>query len=73
MRAPAARAPASNGASTTAGCAERATTRHPAVVSTPSTSIRSFTARRMPLPDVSNRVMKVLNVARGYDKVADTP
>src|SRR5579884_2889802 len=60
MRAPAARAPARQGASSPAGAAEAATTRLPAVVGTPATSIRSFTASRGPEPGPGSRaVMKV--------------
>ena len=62
MRTPAARAPASNGASAAAGLARSATARHPAVVGTPSMSMRSFTASRTPVPPSSKRVM---NVATG--------
>ncbi len=59
MRAPAARAPARQAASAPAGTASLATARHPAVVGTPSMSMRSLTANRTPGPDVSKRVMNV--------------
>ena len=59
MRAPAALAPARQAASRMAGTASLATARHPAVVGTPSMSIRSFTASRTPGPEASNRVMNV--------------
>ncbi len=63
---PTIRAPAAPGAgeahaaSRAAGTARSATARHPAVVGSPSMSIRSFTARRTPVPDVSYLVMKVV-------------
>src|SRR5438067_10402621 len=69
IRAPAARAPARHAASANAGVASSATALQPAVVGTPSTSMRSLTARWTPSPDVSNRVMNVL-IDRRQDSVA---
>src|SRR4051794_17702138 len=60
MRAPAARAPARQTASASAGLALRATARQPAVVGTPSTSTMSLTASRGPSPPRSSLVMNVL-------------
>ena len=53
IRAPASRAPARQAASRPAGTALSATARHPAVVGSPTMSMRSLTARRTPDPDVS--------------------
>src|SRR5207302_40678 len=60
MRASAARAPAMQRASFSAGAAASATARQPAVVGTPSTSMRSLTASLGPRPDESNWAMNVL-------------
>ena len=49
-----------SGRPTPAGWARSATARQPAVVGRPSMSMRSFTARRIPLPLVSSLVMNVL-------------
>ena len=59
-RAPAARRPARQAASAEAASAVRSTARHPAVVGTPSMSMRSFTATRGPSPEVSSFVMNVV-------------
>ena len=60
IRAPAARAPDRQAASRGAGFATCSTAREPAVVGIPSTSMRSLTASRVPLPlVVSSFVMKV--------------
>ncbi len=61
MRAPAARAPARQRASRVARIARSATTRLPAVVASPSTSMRSFTASRNPEPGATSSL--VMNVA----------
>jgi hypothetical protein len=58
-RAPAAREPARHEASRNAGSARSATARQPAVVTTPSTSMMSLTATRIPLPLASSFVMNV--------------
>ena len=63
MRAPAARAPARQAASRWAGTARSATARQPAVVGSPSMSMRSLTAKRVPFPAVSKRVMNVVTGA----------
>src|SRR5579864_8203040 len=58
-RAPAARNPARHAASSAAGLATRSTAREPAVVGMPSTSSRSFTATRGPVPEPSSIVIHV--------------
>src|SRR5712691_349141 len=61
IRAPAARAVATTGASAWAGSAISATTGQPAVVGVPSTSMQSFTASRGPSPSLAgSRVTQVL-------------
>jgi len=62
IRASAARAPARQAASATAGVAVLATARHPAGVGTPATSMRSLTASRGPAPVASRVVMNVVMV-----------
>src|SRR3954454_18969428 len=57
-RAPAARAPARQEASASAGFAVSAIALDPHVVGTPSTSMMSLTATRGPSPDASSLVMK---------------
>src|SRR5262249_33507654 len=49
-------------ASSFAGSASSATASHAAVVGRPAMSIRSLTARRKPVPELSHRVMKVVIV-----------
>src|SRR3954470_7634051 len=65
MRAPAARAPARQGASAAAGWAVSARARQPAVVGSPAMSMRSLTASRGPVApgSGSSRRMKVADVA----------
>src|SRR3954469_20239231 len=65
MRAPAARAPARQGASAEAGSAVWAPARQPAVVGTPAMSMMSLTASRGPVAPASgsSRRMKVADVA----------
>jgi acyl-CoA synthetase (AMP-forming)/AMP-acid ligase II len=65
IRASADRKPLKHAASRVAGLAFRSTARQPAVVGTPWTSIRSFTATRGPVPLPSRREMKVVT-AREY-------
>lgn len=74
-RAPAVLAPAMQAASETAILASSATARHPAVVGTPDTSMRSLTASKGPLPGPGSiGVMKIdIALSHGLEDAERVP